>query len=182
MSHIMVNRSLSFPRRREPIFASAILSCLLCSTASFALPTDQNQVVNVRAGSADINQQTHQGIYKDHVQLEQGTTHIESNQATTTGNDKNQLISAMITGTQDQQAHYSTMTEIDKPPLHAYADIIKYYPQRHLIELIGHARVEQGKNVFSAAKISFNTQTHHVVSQSDGKQRTTIIFYPETHT
>lgn len=173
MNHIMVK--LKYQKR--------ILIALLClSTASFALPTDQNQVVNVRAGSADINQQTHQGIYTDHVTFEQGTTHIESNQATTTGNDKNQLITAIITGTKDQQAHFSTMTALDKPALHAYADIIKYYPKRHLIKLIGNARVEQGKNIFRAAKITFNTQTHHVVSQSDQNQRTIIIFYPETHT
>lgn len=151
------------------------------STVSFSLPTDQDQVVKVSAGSADINQQTHRGIYQNNVQLEQGTTHIESNQAITKSNDKNQLILAIIKGNKTKQAHYWVITELNKPPLHAYADTMKYYPQKNLVELIGNARVEQGSNIFSAAKISFNTQTHHVMSQSDGNQRTTIIFYPEKH-
>ena len=45
----------------------------------------------------------------------------------------------------------------NKPPFHAYADTIRYYPLRHLIELIGNARVEQGNNSLSAAKITYDT-------------------------
>ena len=159
----------------------ALYFLFFISTVSFSLPSDQDQVVKVSAGSADINQQTHRGIYENNVQLAQGTTHIESNLAITKSNDKNQLILAIIKGNRSKQAHYWVITEINKPPLHAYADTMKYYPQRHLVELIGKARVEQGNNVFSAAKISFNTKTHHIMSQSDGTQRTTLIFYPEKH-
>ena len=160
---------------------AAILLLLSVSITSFALPSDKNQVIQVKAGSADINQQTHIGIYKNNVQFEQGSTRIEAYEAITKANDKNQIISAIIKGKKGQQAHYQTMTEANKPPLHARADTIKYYPERHLIELIGNACVEQGQNIFKAAKITFDIQTHHVVSQSDKTQRTTITFYPEKH-
>ena len=166
MHQIMVNRTLS-------------LILLSMSLTSFALPSDKNQIIQVHAGSADINQKTHIGIYKDNVQFEQGTTRIDANKAITKANDKNQLISVIIEGTKGQQAHYQTTTEENKPPLHAHADRMKYYPERHLIELIGNACIEQGQNIFKAAKITFNTQTHHVVSQSDKMQRTTSTFYPE---
>ena len=160
----------------------ALSTLLLCSTSSFALPDDRNQIIELRAGSADINQQTHQGIYLHDVQLDQGSTHLRAHKAVTTGNDKNQLIVAIIEGNQNAQAHYWTTPAADKPAMHAYADTIHYYPARHLIELIGHARVEQANNSFSAPKIKYDTQAQHVVSQAAGNGRTTIIFHPEKHT
>ena len=160
---------------------AALSTLLILSNATFALPEDRNQIVQLRAGSADINQQTHQGIYLDDVQLDQGTTHIRATEATTTGNQKNQLILAVIKGNKRDQAHYWTLPAPDKPMVHAYADTIKYYPDRHMIELIGSARVEQGNNSFSASKITYDTLAQHVVSESSGTARTIIIFHPEKH-
>lgn len=154
----------------------------LISGACFALPDDKQQILQVNAGSADMNQQTHQGIYRQAVELDQGSTHIRSAEATTTGDANNKLILAVIKGNAHAQAHYWTLTALDKPPLHAYADTIRYYPERHLIELIGHARVEQGNNSFSAHKIKYDTLAEHVMSESDGHTRTTIIFHPEKRT
>lgn len=155
---------------------------ILLSNSALALPEDQEQIVQLRAGSADINQQTHTGIYLNGVQLDQGSTHIEAFEATTTGNEKNQLILAIIKGKKNTQAHYWTLPAQDKPVMHAYANMMKYYPERHLIELIGNARVEQGDNSFAAPKISYDTQAQHIVSEASGNARTTIIFHPEKHT
>lgn len=156
-------------------------SLLLLTSACFALPNDREQIIELQAGSADINQQTHQGIYLNDVQLDQGSTHLRAHKAITTGNEKNQLILAVIKGNKNTQAHYWTTPAVNKLPVHAYADTINYYPERHLIELIGHARVEQANNSFSAPEIRYDTEAQHVVSQSSGNARTTIIFHPEKH-
>lgn len=147
-----------------------------------ALPTDRDQIIQLRAGSADINQQTHKGIYLQDVELDQGSTHIRAAKAVTNGNEKNQLILAIIKGNQTAQAHYWTIPDVDKPPMHAWADTIKYYPEQHLIKLIGKARVEQDNNSFTAPEITYDIQAQHVVSQASGTARTTIIFHPENHT
>lgn len=160
----------------------AFFIVLLATHQSVALPSDKNQPIQVHAGTADMNQQTHKGIYKNQVDLIQGTTRIEAYEAITVGDDKNQLELAIIKGAKDKQAHYQTMTQNDKPVLHAYANTMKYYPKRHVIELIGNACIQQGSNQFKAAKITLNIQTHHIVSQSDTTQQTTITFYPEKRT
>lgn len=140
---------------------------------------DQEKVMHVMADSADLSQQQHKGVYTGNVSLVQGTTNLQADKAVTLGNEKNQLVVAIANGTPGKQAHYWTTTDPKKPPLHAYADIIRYYPLRHLIELIGNARVEQGENSFSAAKISYDTVKQHVLSQGDGNKRITIIYHPE---
>jgi lipopolysaccharide export system protein LptA len=144
-----------------------------------ALPTDKEQVMHVTADSADLSQLHHIGTYTGNVIFTQGTTNLHANKATTEGNLKNELSLAIANGTHGKQAHYWTETGPDKPPFHAYADTIKYYPLKHTIELIGNARIEQGANSLSAAKITYDTQEQHVVSQSDGTTRTVIILYPE---
>ncbi|WP_019217309.1 lipopolysaccharide transport periplasmic protein LptA [Legionella tunisiensis] len=155
-----------------------LLILILASNLSLAMPDDREKLVELSADSADLNQQTHRGEYVGEVQFDQGTTHLRAAKAITEGDKYNKLIFAVAEGNDKGQAHYWTQTAIDKPLLHAYADIIRYYPNRHLIELIGNARVSQGDNSFAAPKISYDTLKQHVVSKSDGKTRTTIIIHP----
>ena len=158
-----------------------IIIFLLFSNLCFAMPDDRTQPMQLRAGSADLDQQAHRGIYIKDVAIDQGTTHIRAAEAMTEGNDKNQLIKAIIKGNKTMQAHYWTLASADKPLVHAYADCINYYPNNHLIELIGNARVEQGTDSFSAPKISFDTLHQHVMSKSEDQGRTTIIIHPGQH-
>ncbi len=155
-----------------------IFILLLTTAPCFSLPTDKMQPMRLSANSADLNEQAHRGIYIGDVQLDQGTTHVRAAKAVTEGNLKNQLVKAVIKGNKEARAHYWTLTEADKPPLHAYADTIYYYPERHSIELIGNALIEQGNDSFSAPKICYDTLHQHVISSGDGKARTTIIIHP----
>ncbi len=152
---------------------------MMITSAAIALPSDKEQVMHVVADSADLSQQNHKGIYTGNVEFIQGTTNLHAANAVTEGNTKNQLTLAIANGVKGKQAHYWTESGPGKPPFHAYADTIRYYPLRHMIELVGNARVEQGTNSLSAAKITYDTVAQHVVSQSDGTTRTTIILYPE---
>lgn len=152
---------------------------IMINSASFALPEDSKAVLEMHAGSADINQQTHQGTYLNQVELDQGTTHIRALKAITESNEKNQLTKAIIIGDQKNPAHYWAMIANNKPELHAYAETIEYYPEQHLIKLIGQARIEQGKNSFSAPIICYDTLKQHITSEQKENERTVIIFYPE---
>lgn len=145
----------------------------------FALPEDREKRMELSADSADITQIAHHGEYIGHVELDQGSTHLRAAKAITEGDKRNKLVLAVAEGNKKEQAHCWTLTAVDKPPLHAYADIIRYLPEQHTIELIGNAKVIQGDNSFSAHKIIYDTVKQHVISKSDGKTRTTIIFHPE---
>jgi len=163
----------------SPIIKASFLSLFLTLGLAHALPSDKEQIMHVTADSADLNQQKHKGTYTGNVVFVQGTTNLHASNAITEGNVQNQLTLAIAKGSNEKQAHYWTETGPNKPPFHAYADTIKYYPLKHIIELIGNAHIEQGPNSLSAAKIIYDTQEQHLVSQSDGKTRTVIILYPE---
>lgn len=160
----------------------SLLSFLLISTTVLAMPDDRDKLVELSADSADLNQQTHRGDYIGKVQFDQGTSHLRAASAFTEADEHNKLVLAVAKGDDKEQAHFWTQTALDKPLLHAYADLIRYHPNQHLIELIGNARVSQGENSFSAPKISYDTLKQHVLSKSDGKNRTVIIIHPEKKT
>lgn len=152
---------------------------LTFTSICFALPDDKLQLLQVKAGSADINQYTHEGTYTQSVELDQGSTHLRADNAITKLNQKNKLTQAVANGSKNSQAHFWTLTDVNKPPLHAYANIIRYFPNKHLIELEGNARVEQGKDSFSAPKITYDTLHKHVVSNASKQGQTIIIIHPE---
>ena len=154
---------------------------LLITPLCFALPTDKNEILNFRANSADINLETHLGTYKDKVELDQGSTHLRASRAMTEVDEKNKLIKVIAEGSKTDQAHFWTLTDEKKPPVHAYANIIRYFPEKHLIQLIGRARVEQGNDSFSAPTIDYDTLHQHVLSQSHSQAQTVIIIHPENH-
>jgi lipopolysaccharide export system protein LptA len=147
----------------------------------FCLAEDKHQVIKLRAQTADISQESHLGVYTGQVELDQGSTHLRASKAKTFVNDKNKLIKAIAEGCQGTQAHFWTLTALNKPPLHAYANIIRYLPEQHLIQLVGHARVEQGNDSFSAPEINYDTLNQHVKSESKHHEQTLIIIHPENH-
>ncbi len=161
----------------------ALLLGLLClaSWPSFALPSDKDAVVHLRAGTASLNQRTHRGVYTGDVRLDQGSTHVRAAFAITNGNANNQLILAVAHGNATTQAHVWTRASLEKPPLHAYADTIRYIPLQHLIELLGHARLTQGHQSFAAPTIKYDTLLQHVTTQQNGRERTTIVIHPPSH-
>ena len=155
-----------------------IISGLLLINVCHALPEDKQQTMQFSASHAELNQDKHRGIFIGDVEIDQGSTHIRAFKVTTEGNANNQLIKAILEGDQKNQAHYSTLTHPDKPVLHAYADFIYYYPEQHIIELVGHAKVEQGTDSFAAARIHYDLLRQSVFSKSDGQLRTNIIIHP----
>ncbi len=155
-----------------------LIASVFCTMAQ-AMPEDKNQLANLAADTADLNQQKHLGVYEGNVSFDQGTTHLRAHKAVTEGNEKNQLTLAIAYGNTEAVAHFWTQTALDKPLLHAYADTIKYYPEQHLIELIGHARVIQGDDSFSAPKIKYQTEEQHIISESNAEERTVIIMHPK---
>lgn len=160
------------------IYSALIALCFFSLHSSYALPEDRNQVAHISADTADLNQQTHRGEYEGDVQFDQGTSHLRSNKVITLGNEKNELIFATAFGSKAELAHFWEQTALDKPPLHAYAEEIRYYPLKHLIELIGHARVVQGEDSFAAPSIRYDTLKQQVITQAKNNERTEIIIHP----
>ncbi|MFY7697435.1 MAG: lipopolysaccharide transport periplasmic protein LptA [Legionella sp.] len=170
---------MNLQRNKQNKQRSLCLMLLGLSYFVYALPEDKTKAIQLAANYAELDQKKHQARFLGHVHLDQGSTHIRAAETVTESNQKNHLIKAIAKGNDQQQAHYWTLTDKDKPTLHAYADIITYYPKKHLIELIGNARIKQNNNLFTASRINYDTLNQQITSKASGPQQTTIIIHPE---
>ena len=158
-----------------------LLLALLITNSVYALHEDEKEKIHLAADHADLNQQTHQGQFIGEVSLDQGTRHLRAEKAITYGNEKNKLNTAVAYGSNENLAHYWELTHKDKPPIHAYANEIHYYPLQHMIKLIGNAKVIQGDDSFSAPQIHYDTLKQHVTTVKQSNARTEIVIHTDKH-
>lgn len=161
------------------IFKFILLCLCLITFSAHALKEDQTQVLLISADKADFNQKSHEVIFKGNIEITQGTTHLLAHKIHATTDDHNHITLAIAYGNNAKQAHYWTLPEKDKEILHAYANKIYFYPDQHLIKLIGQAQIKQENNLFTAPIILFDTQNQHIVSQGNEKDKIKIILHHE---
>ena len=141
--------------------------------------TPNNQLI-MHADKVVFNRLTNKGVYTGHVTIDQGTTHIQSSKATTQVDTQNKLQQITLNGFKNNQVHYTSIVK-NKPDVHAYADVMQYFPKRHMIQFIGNAKLRQGNDFFAAPMIMYDTLSQHMVSSSSGVVRTTIVIHPENY-
>lgn len=167
--------------------ANRMVLYLLCLNMfafnAFALTSDRNQRVYFSSGHASLDEKTGEGHYSEGVSIDQGTTHLRATDAKTIINSDHQLTRALAKGGDKEQAHLWTCTSMDKPPLHAYADTLSYYPLENRLELVGNARITQGDNTLQAPIINYDTQAERLITtaSADKEQGTLILINPKNN-
>jgi len=160
------------------------LLCLILPTLNaFALTSDRSKLVYFSSGHAALDEKTGEGSYSEGVSIDQGTTHLRATDAKTIMSAKHELTRAIARGNSKKQAHFWTCTSPDKPPLHAYADALSYYPLENRLELVGNARIIQGENTIQAPTINYDTKAERLITtaSTDKKQGTLILIDPKKH-
>lgn len=161
------------------IFIVTYLILSLMTFTAHALAEDQNQVLLISSDNADFNHKKHQATFKGNIEIIQGSTHLKAHEIHSKADKNNHLTFAIAYGNKNEQAHYWTLPEKNKEILHAYADKIYFYPDKHLIKLIGNAKITQENNLFKAPIILFDTKNQHVISESNTNEKIKIIIHHE---
>lgn len=143
-----------------------LLGWFFFPTLLHALPSDHLSVIHFQADYIDIQQRGKIILYRGHVHLTQGTTHITVARAITYLDGKRRIQVAIGYGKNDQQAIYQTLLNPGEPPLIAKADIIHYYPQKQMVTLSGHAKISHGQDIYRASYIDYDIKQQHVTSKN----------------
>ena len=153
---------------------------LICATlaisSAFALSSDKNQPMDIQSDHGEWQNDTKSnigtGIYTGHVLITQGSIRITADRAVVhTRNGA--LLDADITG---QPATFQQQP--DKGALmHGTADKIHYNADTDMVDMIGHAHMQQGVREMSADVIHYNTDTEHALasgSKNGGRVHITV--------
>ncbi len=163
----------------------AIISLsLLLPGIVFALDSDKQEKTYLYADQAEINKQTGIGVYTGNVKVDRGTTHVTGDKIITHSSKDNKITRIIIHAGKHQRAHFESKTNLNKPPLIAEADLIKYFPQKHYALLIGNAKARQGNDSIDGPYLKYDTEGEVLTAMNKpGKKgqagRTTIIIEPD---
>jgi lipopolysaccharide export system protein LptA len=179
------------------VLLAACACGLLAAAPAWALKTDKNQPINVRADHGDFrsdpkNNNNGTGIYTGHVIITQGSIVLTADKAVLHVVN-NELDSADVNG--------DPATFVQQPdegqPMHGEAQEITYDAGKNEIVLITNAKLTQqvfqnitkghakgevpGERLMTADHIRYNTDTQRVIAKAgDDQDRVHISFPPKT--
>lgn len=146
-----------------------LLCCALLTTASaFALSSDKNQPMDIYSDHSESQNDTRTdrgvSIYTGHVVITQGSIRITADRAVVHTHN-GQLETADITG---QPATFQQQPDTGEL-MHGTADQIHYNADTNMVDMIGHAHMQQGNvRQMTADVIHYNTASEHAIA-SGGK-------------
>jgi lipopolysaccharide export system protein LptA len=155
------------------LLAAALLAN---SSASFALPSDREQPINIKADQAE--QQQSQGgektVYSGNVIMTQGSMLIAGDEVTIFSKDR-KVTRIIAVG---QPAHFKQQTEQDEKPIDAYGQRIKYNLVDDTVVLLDNASLLQGGSTISGKQIDYNLATEQVKAASTGSSQVQMVLEP----
>lgn len=154
---------------------SLITFLCLCSSA-LALDSDRQQPLELSADKAELDNAKGVSVYTGSVVLVQGTMTITGDKLTVYLNENNELKKLIVIG---QPATYQQIPEGQEKYVKANAPTMEYYanaPER--VELLGGAKLSQGKNTFTGETITYLVQEDRA-NAVGGKERIKITIVPE---
>lgn len=140
-----------------------------------AVPSDYTQPVDVRADYWEASIQDNISIYRENVEVRQGTMlinagRLEANASAGRGNEV--LIAS------GNPATYSQKLE-DGKEVKAQAKEIRYDLATRTLTLTGDAELSQSGSLVQGAMIRYNIATQQLSAESEQNRRVTTIFTPE---
>jgi len=137
--------------------------CLMATTPSWALRSDREQPIDIRADRVEIDEKEQISEYIGNVHLKQGSMDIQADKITVYLK-KGQLTKIVITG---NPATFKQKPEDNKDVVKSSAKHMEYYAGKEHLVLKTNAVVVQGKNHFSGDFIEYDTLNSTVKAKKE---------------
>jgi len=141
----------------QPI--SLIFVLALSSGTLHALSSDQDELVQIQADGAEIDEKTGTSVYRGRVTVDQGTMHIAADEIEIHTHDREviQIIARMDKGSKGL-AHYEQLPDDEVELIQADAKEINYMIQERKLHLTGQAKLQQHPNKFEGELLQYDVK------------------------
>lgn len=163
----------------RPLINNLLLAFTLSlSSLAHALPTDQDEPIYVEADSANIDEAKGITRYTGSVIITQGSMVLKGETVDLLrGNDDtiNQIIS------KGAPAYFEQRPQLDQEITYATGSTLDYTVSSQLLLITGDAKVTQGGDEFTGAKINYDMANSKVkaFSSENGSQRVQMVLQPK---
>lgn len=166
--------------RIDSIWAVVVLACAfggcLVAVSTQAKQTDSSQPVLVKADNSVMDQDKEIATLTGHVNLDQGTMHVDGDKGVGYFDENNQVERAVATGA---PANFHQTLD-DNSLVHGSAANIDYRVSDNTIILTGNAVVvHEGQGEFHGAKLTYNTDTGNIVGEGGTGGQVHMILQPK---
>lgn len=151
---------------------NATLFAVLIPGLAWAKSSDRQHPATIEANASTCNTQGHDHFchYAGHVEMEQGTLHIQADTADIFLKN-GELNRILLLG---KQTHLTQELD-DGSPMQAVADKIEYLPHQDHLVLTGHYQITSPKGSNAGQYMVYNTRTGDMQSGGDGSRVHTVI-------
>jgi lipopolysaccharide export system protein LptA len=144
--------------------AAAVALSVACSTA-YALKSDADQPIKIRARNIDANEKTGVSVYRGNVVMSQGTLRVEADRVEITFRDgRAELVQAW-----GQPVRMQSRSD-NGEDLRGRALRVVYRGTKRLIDLYGDVELKRDSDVFASAAVHYalDDQTFSAEGSADG--------------
>lgn len=157
----------------------SLLFLLVMPALAVSLPADQFQKIHITADATTYNFKNGTTEFQGNVIANQGTTQLTADKVITKTNATHQIEEMIAYGSKTVRAHYSTLARQGDPRMHAYGDIIQYYPLTANVTLQKHVTVKQGENSFQGELILYNMSEQTITVPPTPSGRAVLVYNPD---
>lgn len=137
---------------------------------------DSDKPVTIHSNSASFDHNKGIAVYNGQVTVDQGSRHLTSDKLTIKRDENNRIKIMIATG---KPARFKSQAAITKPIGYGKANLIKYYPQKDSVDLLGNAQLMQNGDTVSGPILQYNFTTGILQSKSTRKARSTVVLQPK---
>lgn len=162
-------------RRRLLPAHTAVFVLLLAAPPAFALKSDREQPINIKAARVEVDQKTGINRYLGRVVLTQGSLKITADKVTVRYRD-NVILSV------DARGRPVTFSQrLDKSPGEIKGDALRlrYDAQKNTLDLYERVRVDQGRDHFTSQVLHYDIANGRIEAEGkDGGARVFSVLQP----
>ncbi len=136
-------------------FAWCLWGLWLAGGAAHALSTDKDQPIEIEADAAQLDKTKQVTIYTGNVVVTQGSIRMTGDKLTVYYDDNQQLKDAYLDG---RPAYFKQRPDGQNVDFEGWALKMEYHAKENLLHLIDQAKLKQGDQVMTGARISYDTE------------------------
>lgn len=140
------------------------------------MPNDSLQPMAITADKVNYNWKDTTTVYEGNVTFHQGNVYADGSHAIVYYNTLGQITKIILRGS---PAHYTTLADFKREPIHASAKTINYWPQLAKMVLIDKAQVMQAENIVTSSYIEYDIIKQKVVAHADKAPHKIVIVIPQ---
>lgn len=154
----------------------SLFICLLASTSSWALTSDQKQPIYINSDSQHLDMKTNKVTFTGNVKLTQGSIHLTADKLVVIRNAKTQQLQEMQG--YGKPAHFSQKSDEGKL-LKGQANTLVYNVHTDKLIMTTNAELHQDDSVIKGKVITYQIGTQNLEANSGDGQRVSTVLQPE---